>query len=62
MKDVYLPLLTFRYLCRMPDPNAHRPADWDTRKAIVDEDAVKPAGWLDNEPTTIPNKGERTAA
>ena len=43
--------------CRMPDPSAHRPEDWDLRKSVPDEDAVKPAAWLENEPTTIPNPG-----
>ena len=41
----------------MPDPSAHRPEDWDLRKSVPDEDAVKPAAWLENEPTTIPNPG-----
>ena len=41
----------------MPDPEARRPEDWDLRKSVPDEDAVKPAAWLENEPTTIPNPG-----
>ena len=36
-----------------------KPADWDEDAPyeIVDEDAVKPEGWLDNEPLTIPDPG-----
>ena len=41
----------------MPDPEARRPEDWDLRKSVLDEDAVKPAAWLEDEPTTIPNPG-----
>ena len=36
-----------------------QPDDWDEDAPyeITDEDAVKPEGWLDDEPTTIPDPG-----
>jgi hypothetical protein len=36
-----------------------QPDDWDEEASyeILDEDAEKPEGWLDDEPTTIPDAG-----
>ena len=46
-------------LCRIPDPEASKPDDWDedAPREIVDEDAEKPEGWLDNEPEEIDDPG-----
>lgn len=40
------------------DPTASKPDDWDEEAPaqIVDTSAIKPSGWLDNEPETIPGK------
>jgi len=39
--------------------NSIQPDDWDEEASyeILDEDAEKPEGWLDDEPTTIPDSG-----
>jgi len=36
-----------------------QPGDWDEDAPyeVPDEDAVKPEGWLDDEPTAIPDPG-----
>ena len=45
--------------CRIPDPEASKPDDWDedAPREILDEDAEKPEGWLDNEPEEIDDPG-----
>ena len=37
-----------------------QPADWDENEPyeILDEEAVKPEGWLDDELLTIPDPGK----
>ena len=47
-------------LCRMIDPDATKPDDWDedAPRQIEDEDAEKPDGWLDDEPAEIDDPGE----
>jgi hypothetical protein len=45
------------YVHRIPDPDATQPENWDTRRVIPDEAAVKPAGWLDHEPEYISDPG-----
>lgn len=41
--------------CRIVDPSAVKPANWDDRRYITDPHAVKPEGWLDDEPTEVPD-------
>jgi hypothetical protein len=38
----------------------HQPEDWDEEAPyeIIDTEATKPEGWLDDEPLTIPDPGE----
>ena len=45
--------------CRIPDPEASKPDDWDedAPKEILDEEAEKPEGWLDDEPEEIDDPG-----
>lgn len=45
--------------CRIPDPSAVKPDDWDedAPAAIEDDEAEKPEGWLDDEPAEIPDPG-----
>jgi hypothetical protein len=42
-------------------PPIQQPADWDEDAPyeILDDEAVKPEGWLDDEPMIIPDPGER---
>lgn len=49
-------------MCRIPDPEASKPDDWDedAPREILDEDAEKPEGWLDNEPEEIDDPGRAT--
>lgn len=46
--------------CRIADPEASKPDDWDedAPKEIVDEEAEKPEGWLDDEPEEIDDPGK----
>lgn len=48
--------------CRIADPEASKPDDWDedAPKEIVDEEAEKPEGWLDDEPEEIDDPGNST--
>lgn len=43
--------------CRIADPDAVKPDDWDedAPAKITDPDAVKPEGWLDEGPEYIPD-------
>ena len=43
--------------CRIPDPDAVKPDDWDedAPAKIEDPDAVKPDGWMDDGPEYIPD-------
>lgn len=45
--------------CRIADPEASKPDDWDedAPKEIVDEESEKPEGWLDDEPEEIDDPG-----
>lgn len=45
--------------CRIPDPEASKPDDWDedAPREILDEEAEKPEGWLDDEPEEIDDPG-----
>lgn len=44
-------------MCRIPDPEAVKPEDWDedAPQKIPDPDATKPEGWLDDGPEMIPD-------
>lgn len=44
-------------LCRIPDPEAKKPEDWDENEPqyIADPEAKKPEGWLEDEPPRIPH-------
>ncbi|BHF57132.1 hypothetical protein SprV_0100007300 [Sparganum proliferum] len=46
---------------KIPDPAAKKPDDWDETapEFIVDEDAVMPEGWLENEPKLIPDESSK---
>ena len=48
--------------CRMTDPDATKPDDWDedAPRQIEDDDAEKPDGWLDDEPAEIDDPGKTT--
>ena len=52
--------MTLCFDCRIPDPEASKPDEWDedAPRQIVDEEAEKPEGWLDNEPEEIDDPGE----
>lgn len=54
--DVFL---THCGTCRIADPEASKPDDWDedAPKEILDEEAEKPEGWLDDEPEEIDDPG-----
>ena len=45
--------------CRIPDPEASKPEDWDedAPAQIEDPEAEKPEGWLDDEPAEIDDPG-----
>ena len=45
--------------CRIPDPEASKPDDWDedAPRQIEDPEAEKPEGWLDDEPEEIDDPG-----
>ena len=45
--------------CRIADPEATKPEDWDedAPREIPDEEAEKPKGWLDDEPLEIDDPG-----
>lgn len=47
-------------LCRIPDPGASKPDDWDedAPQQIEDADAEKPEGWLDDEPAEVDDPGK----
>lgn len=51
--------LTHCGTCRIADPEASKPDDWDedAPKEILDEEAEKPEGWLDDEPEEIDDPG-----
>lgn len=44
-------------MCRIPDPDARKPDDWDEEapEYIVDEDATMPTGWLEDEEELVPD-------
>lgn len=46
--------------CRIADPEASKPDDWDedAPREILDEEAEKPEGWLDDEPEEIDDPGQ----
>lgn len=46
--------------CRIPDPTATKPDDWDedAPRTIPDPEATKPEGWLDDEPEYVEDTGE----
>ena len=46
--------------CRIPDPEASKPDDWDedAPREILDEEAKKPEGWLDDEPEEVDDPGQ----
>ena len=50
------------YKCRIPDPSAVKPDDWDedAPQKIEDAEAEKPEGWLDNEPAEVVDPGGLT--
>lgn len=52
--------LTLGDTCRIADPEASKPDDWDedAPKEILDEEAEKPEGWLDDEPEEIDDPGK----
>ena len=57
---MFVPIcLTLGDTCRIADPEASKPDDWDedAPKEIVDEEAEKPEGWLDDEPEEIDDPG-----
>lgn len=45
--------------CRISDPEATKPEDWDedAPRMIEDDEAEKPEGWLDDEPAEIDDPG-----
>lgn len=48
------------FCCRISDPEASKPEDWDedAPREVEDEEAEKPEGWLDDEPLEIDDPGE----
>lgn len=46
-------------LCRIPDPEAVKPEEWDEDAPleIIDEDEVKPEGWLEDEADEVDDSG-----
>ena len=47
--------------CRVADPEASKPDDWDedAPRQIEDPEDEKPEGWLDDEPEEIDDPGEQ---
>ena len=61
MTGTYAFALTFAcQYCRIADPEASKPDDWDedAPREILDEEAEKPEGWLDDEPEEIDDPGQ----
>lgn len=48
-------------LCRIPDPEAVKPEEWDEEAPleVADEEAAQPEGWLEDEPDQVDDAGQR---
>lgn len=59
VEPMHGPVPDVHLLCRIPDPEASKPDDWDedAPREILDDEAEKPEGWLDNEPEEVDDPG-----